>query len=123
MSADNVSRIAGLEPTYSAREAAAVLRRSYSWLDQRLRRGELVAPDGSAFKPCRAANGYRYFSSQTLREIAASCYRRRWYSFDELKAVLSELATDVQYGPVSAGSSFISGRDASPRPSSHTAAD
>lgn len=103
MSADNVSRIAGLEPTYSAREAAAVLRRSYSWLDQRLRRGELVAPDGSAFKPSRAANGYRFFSSQALQDIAIYCYRRRWYSFDELKAVLRQLAMDVQCVPVSAG--------------------
>src|SRR6478752_2916343 len=32
----------GLEPTYSAREAAVLLGRSYSWLDQRLREGQFV---------------------------------------------------------------------------------
>jgi hypothetical protein len=98
MSADNVTQIAGLEPTFSAREAAAVLKRSYSWLDQRLRRGEFVAPDGSVLEPLRAVNGYRYFSTEMLREIAGYCYRRRWYSFDELKSVLRELARDVQCG-------------------------
>jgi hypothetical protein len=41
----------GLEPTYSARDAAAILGRSYSWLDQRLRRRQFVLPDGN----CRAA--------------------------------------------------------------------
>jgi hypothetical protein len=92
MSSDNTTQIVGLEPTYSAREAAAVLKRSYSWLDQRLRRGEFVAPDGSVLEPLRAVNGYRYFSTQMLREMAAYCYRRRWYSFDELKSVFHELA-------------------------------
>ena len=95
MSADNTTQIAGLEPTYSAREAAAVLKRSYSWLDQRLRQGEFVAPDGSVLRPLRAASGYRYFTIEMLRDIAAYCYRRRWYSFDELKSVLRELAMDV----------------------------
>ena len=39
MSADPTTVIAalGLEPAYSAREASALLGRSYSWLDQRLR--------------------------------------------------------------------------------------
>lgn len=41
MSADLTTVIAalGVEPTYSAREAAVLLGRSYSWLDQRLRAG------------------------------------------------------------------------------------
>ena len=49
MSADPIAQITalGLEPTYSAREAAALLGRSYSWLDQRLRRGQFVLPDGT----------------------------------------------------------------------------
>src|ERR1700758_1785326 len=47
MPADAITEIAGLEPTYSAREAAALLGRSYSWLDQRLRQGEFVRPDGT----------------------------------------------------------------------------
>ncbi len=39
-SPDSITQIAGLglEPTYSAREAAVLLGRSYSWLDQRLRK-------------------------------------------------------------------------------------
>jgi hypothetical protein len=98
MSAENVVQIAGLEPTYSAREAAAVLKRSYSWLDQRLRREEFVAPDGSVLEPLRADSGYRYFSTQMLQDIAACCYRRRWYSFEELKSVFRELAVDVNWG-------------------------
>jgi hypothetical protein len=41
MSADPTAQIAvlGIEPTYSAQEAAVLLGRSYSWLDQRLRAG------------------------------------------------------------------------------------
>jgi hypothetical protein len=39
MSADPTTVIAslGLEPTYSAREAAVLLGRSFSWLDKRVR--------------------------------------------------------------------------------------
>ena len=52
---DPTTEIAALaiEPTYSAREAAALLGRSYSWLDQRLRRGEFVLPEGSVVQPLR----------------------------------------------------------------------
>ena len=92
MSCDSTTQIAGLEPTYSAREAAAVLKRSYSWLDQRLRRGEFLAPDGSVLQPLRAASGYRYFTIEMLQDIAACCYRHRWFSFGELKSVFHELA-------------------------------
>jgi hypothetical protein len=95
MSADATTQIAGLEPTYSAREAAAVLKRSYSWLDQRLRRGEFVAPDGSVLEPLRADSGYRYFTIEMLQDIAACCYRRRWYSFEELKSIWLKLAMDA----------------------------
>ncbi|MGV0066288.1 hypothetical protein ACRU44_01015 [Mycobacterium colombiense] len=98
MSSENIAKFAGSGPTYSAREAATVLKRSYSWLDQRLRRGEFVAPDGSVLEPLRAANGYRFLGTQMLQEIAMCCYRRRWYSFDELKSVLRQLAMDVQCG-------------------------
>lgn len=92
------SQIAGLEPTYSALEAAALLQRSNSWLDQRLRPGEFVAYDGSVLEPFRAVSGYRYFTIEMLRDVAAYCYRRRWYSFEELKSVLRQLAMDVQCG-------------------------
>ena len=94
MSADTTSLIAalGIEPTYSARQAAALLGRSYSWLDQRLRRDEFVRPDGTVVQPLRSAGGYRYFSIEMLREIACCCYRHHWYSFSELKSVFRELA-------------------------------
>jgi hypothetical protein len=97
MSADPITQIAalGLEPTYSAREAAALLKRSYSWLDQRLRREEFVQPDDTAIEPLRTAGGYRYFTLAMLRDIATCCYRHHWYSFDELKSVFRELAIAV----------------------------
>jgi len=57
MSSDAITQIAGLEATYSAREAAALLGRSYSWLDQRLRRGEFVRPDGTTVQPLRSPGG------------------------------------------------------------------
>ena len=49
MSADPTPLIAalGIQPTYSARQAAVLLGRSYSWLDQRLRKGQFVLPDGT----------------------------------------------------------------------------
>jgi hypothetical protein len=81
----------GLEPTFSAREAAALLKRSYSWLDQRLRQGEFVRPDGTIVQPLRSPGGYRYFSIEMIRDIATSCYRHHWFSFDEVKSVFREL--------------------------------
>ena len=90
----------GLEPTYSAREAAALLGRSYSWLDQRLRRGEFVLPDGTVVQPLRTGGGYRYFTIEMLKEMATCCYRHRWYSFGELKSVFHELAL-AAYGDTS----------------------
>jgi hypothetical protein len=95
MSADNVTQIAGLEPTYSAREAAAVLKRSYSWLDQRLRRGEFVRLDGTQVQPLRSPGGYRIFPLAMLRDITTFCYRQHWFSFKEVKSIFLELARDV----------------------------
>jgi hypothetical protein len=95
MSADTVTDITGLESTYSAREAAALLGRSFSWIDQRIRNGDFVLPDGTTIQPLRAAAGYRYFTTTILRHIATHCYRHRWYSFDELKSVFRELAVDA----------------------------
>src|ERR1700739_1219627 len=65
MSADPIAQIAslGLEPTYSARQAAALLGRSYSWLDQRLRCGQFVLPDGTVVRPLRTSGGYRRFTT------------------------------------------------------------
>jgi hypothetical protein len=63
------TQLTELEPTFSAREAAALLNRSCSWLDQRLRQGELVRPDGSATQPLRSLGGYRYFTFEMLEDI------------------------------------------------------
>ena len=92
MSSDNTTQIVGLEPTYSAREAAALLGRSFSWLDQRVRNGDFVLPDGTVLQPLRSAGGYRYFTFEMLQDIAACCYRHRWFTFGELKSVFHELA-------------------------------
>lgn len=89
------AQFAGFEPTYSAREAAALLRRSYSWIDQRVRRGDFARADGTIVQPHRTAGGYRYFTGEMLRDVAACCYRHRWYSHEELKLVFRELAMDA----------------------------
>ena len=89
-SADPTSIIAALrvEPTYSAREAATLLGRSYSWLDQRLRRGQFVLPDGTVVRPLRTPGGYRRFTTGMLKDIALSSYRNGWFSMDKLKSAL-----------------------------------
>ena len=94
MSSDAIAQIAalGVEPTYSARKAAALLGRSFSWLDQRVRNGEFTLPDGTVLQPLRSPGGYRYFSIEVLRDIACCSYRHHWYSFEELKSVFRELA-------------------------------
>jgi hypothetical protein len=81
-SPDSITQIAGLglEPTYSAREAAVLLGRSYSWLDQRLRRGQFVLLDGTPVRPLRTAGGYRRFALTMLEDIALSSYRNHWFS-------------------------------------------
>jgi len=94
MSADPIAQIAalGLEPTYSAREAAALLGRSYSWLDQRVRNDEFILPDGTPVRPLRTPGGYRRFTPAMLGDISLCCYRNRWFTMDALKLVLRELA-------------------------------
>jgi hypothetical protein len=84
-----------VEPTYSAREAAALLGRSFSWLDQRVRNGEFVRVDGTPVQPLRTAGGYRHFTLVMLRDMATCCYRQRWFSFDELKSTFSQLLVAV----------------------------
>ena len=85
----------GVEPTYSAREAAALLGRSFSWLDQHVRNGDFTLPDGTVLQPLRSSGGYRFFSVEMLMEIATCCYRHHWFSFDELRSVFRKLATAV----------------------------
>jgi hypothetical protein len=94
MSRDPAAQIAalGVESTYSAREAAVLLGRSYSWLDQRLRAGQFMLPDGTKVEPRRTAGGYRRFTMEMLKDIALCCYRHRWFTMDALKLVLRELA-------------------------------
>ena len=93
-SPDSIAQITalGLEPVYSAREAAVLLGRSYSWLDQRVRGGQFTNADGSVLQPLRTPGGYRRFRQSTLRDIALCCYRHRWFTMDALKLVLRELA-------------------------------
>ncbi len=97
MSADTQLAALGIEPTFSAREAAVILGRSFSWLDQRVRNGEFTLPDGTVLQPLRASSGYRYFTIEMLKEIATCCYRHHWYSFKELKSVFRKLVI-VAYG-------------------------
>ena len=94
MPADPTTLIAalGVEPTYSSREAATLLGRSYSWLDQRLRAGQFTNPDGSVLRPLRTPGGYRRFTIAVLRDVATSSYRQHWFSMEELKSVFRELA-------------------------------
>lgn len=82
----------GVEPTYSAREAAALLGRSFSWLDQRVRKEEFVRPDGSMVVPLRTSGGYRRFTLTMVKDIATSSYRQHWFSMEKLKSTYRELA-------------------------------
>jgi hypothetical protein len=98
MSSTAARQIPALWPTYSAREAAVLLKRSYSWLDQRLRQGDFVQPDGTSVQALRSPGGYRYLTFEMLIDIASCCYRHRWFSFGELKSVFHELAVAAYRG-------------------------
>ena len=92
-SSDSIAPIAtlGIEPSYSPREAAVLLGRSYSWLDQRLRKGQFVLPDGTVVQPLRTAGGYRRFTLAMLEDFALSSYRSHWFSMGHLKSTYREL--------------------------------
>ena len=96
---DLITQVAalGIEPTFSAQEAAVILGRSYSWLDQRIRNGEFTLPDGTILQPLRTPGGYRRFTLEMLKEIALSSYRHGWFSMNKLRSVFRELAIAV-YG-------------------------
>lgn len=66
MSADPTTAMAalGVKPTYSAQEAAAMLGRSYSWIDQRLRKEEFVLTVVLS-RPCRPARCQRSIDTST----------------------------------------------------------
>jgi len=78
----------GLKPTYSAQEAAAMLGRSYSWLDQRLRAAQFVLPDGSTVQPLRTPGGYRRFTLRMLRDIIVASTHRGWFSVEDTRFAL-----------------------------------
>ena len=78
-----------LEPEYSAKEAAELLRRSYSWLDQGLRKNKFVLPDGRKVEPRRTAGGYRRFSLEMLEEILICSYHHGWLSLVDVTIQLS----------------------------------
>jgi hypothetical protein len=94
---DPITQAAGLKPTFSAQEAAALLGRSYSWLDQRLREKQFVLPDGSVVQPVRTPGGYRRFTLEALKDIALCSYNHGWFSMNQLRSVFRELAMTV-YG-------------------------
>ena len=82
-SADPIAHIAvhGLQLTYSAREAAVPLGRSYSWLDQRLRKGDFILPDGMIMQPLRTAGGTGgslWRCSKTSPQPAIEATGSRW---------------------------------------------
>jgi len=81
----------GAEPTYSAQEAAALLGRSYSWLDQNLRENRFTLLDGTPIEPQRTAGGYRRFTLAMLRDIAFCTYPRGGLSMQKLKSVYANL--------------------------------
>ena len=83
----------GLEPTYSVQKAAEMLGRSYSWLDQRLRAGEFVLPDGTTVQPLRTTGGYRRFTLQMLRDIIVASAHYGWFSVEDTRFALRAVIT------------------------------
>jgi hypothetical protein len=92
MSPDPTAQIValGIEPTYSAREAAAMLGRSYSWLDQCLRDNKFTLPDGTRLsrgerQVATGASPWRFW--RTL----LSCYRHGLFPTEKLRFTYREL--------------------------------
>ena len=70
-----------------------MLGRSYSWLDQRLRAGQFVLPDGTTVQPLRTPGGYRRFTLQNLRDIIAASARHGWFSVGDIRFALRAVIT------------------------------
>jgi len=84
--------VLGLEPVFTAQDAAVLLERSYSWLDKHVRHADFARSDGTVVEPLRTEAGYRLFTLPMLRDIVFCCYRKSWYSFVELQSTLRRLA-------------------------------
>jgi hypothetical protein len=116
MPADPTTLIAALrvERTYSPHEAAALLGRSYSWLDQRVRNDEFVLPDGTVVRPFRTPGGYRRFTLAMLKDIAICSRNHHWFSWEKLQTTLLDLAMasyrETEEGPSPANGWSLSGR-------------
>jgi len=65
-----------------------MLGRSYSWLDQGLRAGQFVAPDGNSVQPLRTPGGYRRFTLPMLRAIVVASARQGWFSVEDIRYAL-----------------------------------
>lgn len=94
MSPDPITELAalGLEPTYSARKAAVLLGRSYSWLDQHSRKDQFILPDGTVVRPLRTPGSYRRFTTEMVRDMAIFSRNHHWFSWEKLKSTLRKLA-------------------------------
>ena len=66
---------------------------------QRLRKGQLVLPDGTVVQPLRTAGGCRRFALAMLEDIALSSYRNHWFSMDNLKSIYRELLVAAHREP------------------------
>ena len=83
----------GIEATFSARESAAMLGRSYSWLDQRLRADQFVLQDGTTVQPLRTPGGYRRFTIRMLRDVVVASATRGWFSATDIRTALRAVIT------------------------------
>jgi hypothetical protein len=85
-----------LRPTYSVREAAALLGSSHSWLDQRVRSDRLVLLDGSTVQPLRTPGGYRRFTLPMLEDIVISGTYNGWLAAEIFRSAYRELLIAAQ---------------------------
>ena len=78
-----------------------MLGRSFSWLDQRLRAGQFVLPDGNTVQPLRTPGGYRRFTLQMLRDMIVASARQGWFSAEDTRFALRELLPPPTARPAS----------------------
>lgn len=91
--------LAGVDKTYSTKEAAEFLGRTDQWMYWALGQGTLVKEDGTPIKPLQAPSGKKMrFSLLTIKEIAACQYRRGNYTDSEIEAVLNRIVVTQQGG-------------------------